>query len=241
VNDKTLDSQIYPNSLVNMREQLSTFVGSVNDVDKLPLWMTSQQLDGSTTGYIPAWVLCYTKPGKSEAILKHLNTFLVEDNVNMNSINFAMDRFEVDRSMSFTWGTTTDDSWPTIKATMSTSLGQNISVSSLTGIEINQPIRFTNGANTANVLTDNTYYVSEINPNFEYQTQASRPDGSTFAQTSTTQTIKVRNSYYGTSVDILTPGGDTLMDVQLLPTSAFSNDDTEDTYIVFEQETILKK
>jgi hypothetical protein len=124
---------------------------------------------------------------------------------------------------------------------MSTSLGQNISVSSLTGIEINQPIRFTNGANTANVLTDNTYYVSEINPNFEYQTQASRPDGSTFAQTSTTQTIKVRNSYYGTSVDILTPGGDTLMDVQLLPTSAFSNDDTEDTYIVFEQETILKK
>lgn len=53
---------LYPNSLDNMREQVEDVLGTVNNTNILPLWMTSQQKDGNTLGFIPAWVICYTKP-----------------------------------------------------------------------------------------------------------------------------------------------------------------------------------
>jgi hypothetical protein len=53
---------LYPNSLKNMRERVEQELGVSYDPDKLPLWMTSQQLDGNTLGFTPAWVIAYTKP-----------------------------------------------------------------------------------------------------------------------------------------------------------------------------------
>jgi len=53
---------LYPNSIDNMRERLEEDLGYNNDYRKLPLWMTSQQRDGRTLGYTPAWVIAYTKP-----------------------------------------------------------------------------------------------------------------------------------------------------------------------------------
>lgn len=53
---------LYPNSLTNMRERVEQELGVSYDYSKLPLWMTSQQLDGNTLGYTPAWVIAYTKP-----------------------------------------------------------------------------------------------------------------------------------------------------------------------------------
>lgn len=53
---------LYPNSLKNMRERVEQELGVSYDYSKLPLWMTSQQLDGNTLGYTPAWVIAYTKP-----------------------------------------------------------------------------------------------------------------------------------------------------------------------------------
>lgn len=53
---------LYPNSLKNMRERVEQELGVSFDYSKLPLWMTSQQLDGNTLGYTPAWVIAYTKP-----------------------------------------------------------------------------------------------------------------------------------------------------------------------------------
>jgi len=53
---------LYPNSLFNMRNRVAQVVGQEYDSRLLPLWMTSQQVNGGTLGYTQAWVICYTKP-----------------------------------------------------------------------------------------------------------------------------------------------------------------------------------
>lgn len=53
---------LYPNSLYNMRNQVADVLGQVLNSTLLPLWMTSQQENGSTLGYTQAWVICYVKP-----------------------------------------------------------------------------------------------------------------------------------------------------------------------------------
>ena len=67
---------VYPGSLINMRNQLARVLGQNTDVNLLPKWMTSQQLDGNTLGFTRAWLICYTKPGfaniiKNNIIMKH--------------------------------------------------------------------------------------------------------------------------------------------------------------------------
>jgi hypothetical protein len=46
-----------------MRNRVASILGQEQDSRLLPLWMTSQQLNGSTLGYTQAWVIAYTKPG----------------------------------------------------------------------------------------------------------------------------------------------------------------------------------
>ncbi|MGA1048749.1 MAG: hypothetical protein ACO3UU_12135, partial [Minisyncoccia bacterium] len=53
---------LYPNSLDNMRNRVSQVIGSQTNYKLLPLWMTSQQSNGSTLGFTPAWVICYLNP-----------------------------------------------------------------------------------------------------------------------------------------------------------------------------------
>jgi hypothetical protein len=150
----------------------------------------------------------------------------------MNNFNFSMDRFEVDRTMSYTWGVTATDEWPSISARFygdTATYGDNIIVNNLSGLEMNQPIKFSNGANLANIKTDNTYFVSEINPRYKMPTGLYSP------------TIKVRSDFYGNSTTIITPGEDGNMTIRTAPLSAFASDDHYDTYVIFEQETILTK
>lgn len=54
--------QLYPNSLDNMRNRVEQVLGANYNFRLLPKWMTSQQNDGNTLGYTPAWVIAYTKP-----------------------------------------------------------------------------------------------------------------------------------------------------------------------------------
>ena len=56
--------ELYPNSLENMRSRVQQELGFDNNFRLLPLWMTSQQLDGNTLGFTPAWVIAYTKPAE---------------------------------------------------------------------------------------------------------------------------------------------------------------------------------
>jgi hypothetical protein len=92
-------TQFYPASLPNMRLQIADTLSVVSNVaSTLPLWMTSQQLDGNITGYVPAAVLCYTKPGYSQYIVNNINEIW---NNNLNNFQFSIDRIIVDRSLSY--------------------------------------------------------------------------------------------------------------------------------------------
>jgi hypothetical protein len=103
---------LYPNSLPNMRNQVASVVGQEYNSKLLPLWMTSQQANGSTTGYVPAWVICYTKPGFSETIKSN-----IENNwgYTLNQINFEIDRFSVDKSATYNYDNNTSPaSWTSL-------------------------------------------------------------------------------------------------------------------------------
>lgn len=97
---------LYPNSLANMREQVGNVLGQEYNSNLLPKWMTSQQLNGSTTGFVPAWVICYTKPGFAEIIKNNIvNNWRdpVGYSYQLNTINFKIDRFTVDKSTTFNY------------------------------------------------------------------------------------------------------------------------------------------
>lgn len=100
---------LYPNSLYNMRNRVGQVVGQVYDSTLLPLWMTSQQTNGSTLGYTQAWVICYTKPGLADAIKTNIETNWP---YTLNQINFNIDRFSVDKSATYNYDNLTDPpSW----------------------------------------------------------------------------------------------------------------------------------
>lgn len=91
---------LYPNSLPNMRKQVSDVLGANYDYKLLPKWMTSQQINGSTLGFTPAWVICYTKPRSSyttvaTATFKDTNRIVVD----------STEGFMVDKPVIFTGNT----------------------------------------------------------------------------------------------------------------------------------------
>jgi hypothetical protein len=102
---------LYANSLTNMRNRVAQITGQEFNTKLLPLWMTSQQANGGTLGFVPAWVICYTKPGYSEIIKNNINTdwgYLAKPGVpesfikySLNQINFEIDRFSVNKSSTF--------------------------------------------------------------------------------------------------------------------------------------------
>jgi hypothetical protein len=91
--------EVYPNSLINMRNQVIDTVGKISDI--LPAWMTSKQADGRVLGFVPAWVICYCKPGTSGVIAYNItqNQF----DVQLNRIDFEVDRYTLDRRLSKNW------------------------------------------------------------------------------------------------------------------------------------------
>jgi len=91
---------LHPNGLYNMRTRVSDVLGQVYNSSLLPLWMTSQQANGSTLGYTQAWVICYTKPGFSSVIQAN-----IQNNwpYSLNQINFQLDRFSVNKSGTYNY------------------------------------------------------------------------------------------------------------------------------------------
>jgi hypothetical protein len=102
---------LYPNSLENMRDRVGSELGQDFNFRLYPKWMTSQQKDGSTLGYIPAWVICYTKPGFADQIKQNIETNWKDPvgyNIRLNEINFRLDRFTVDKSATYNYDTLLD-------------------------------------------------------------------------------------------------------------------------------------
>jgi hypothetical protein len=100
-------TQVYPNSLINMRDQVIDVVGQISS--KLPLWMTSKQANGRVLGFTPAWVMCYTKPGRSQQIAYYVQTLFEGQ---LNSVDFKVDRYVLDAALSQNWDTATQNWTP---------------------------------------------------------------------------------------------------------------------------------
>jgi hypothetical protein len=96
--DSTEIDIVYPNSLINMRDQVIDTVGQVGTI--LPRWMTSKQKNGRVLGFVPAWVICYAKPGKGDQILYYIKEKFGQQ---LNTIDFKVDRYELDRLLSYNW------------------------------------------------------------------------------------------------------------------------------------------
>ena len=98
---------VYPNSLINMRDQVIDTVGQIST--GLPLWMTSKQIDGRVLGFTPAWVIAYVNPGRGRQIAYYLQTQFGEQ---LNRVDFKVDRYILDRALSANWDTATQDWTP---------------------------------------------------------------------------------------------------------------------------------
>jgi hypothetical protein len=96
---------VYPNSLDNMRDQIIDTVGQVSPA--LPLWMTSKQPNNQVLGFTPAWVIAYVNPGESGRIAYRIQQDLP---FALNTIDFKVDRYELDRSQTYNWNSQ-DDQW----------------------------------------------------------------------------------------------------------------------------------
>jgi hypothetical protein len=94
----TITNVVYPNSLINMRDQIIENIGQDNTV--LPLWMTSIQANGRQLGFTPAWVIAYVKPGASAQIIYNINRYYGDQ---LNRVDFKVDRYELGRLLSKNW------------------------------------------------------------------------------------------------------------------------------------------
>ena len=98
----TIITSVYPNSLVNMRNQVIDVVGQIST--KLPLWMTSKQTNGRVLGFTPAWVIAYVNPGRAKEVAYFIQTYFAQQ---LNSVDFKVDRYILDRVLSRNWDTDT--------------------------------------------------------------------------------------------------------------------------------------
>lgn len=108
----TVIGVVYPNSLINMRDQVIDTVGQISTA--LPLWMTSKQQDGRVLGFTPAWVIAYVKPGRGAQVAYYLNTQFGEQ---LNKVDFKVDRYVLDRALSLHWDPEVQDWYPQPKLT----------------------------------------------------------------------------------------------------------------------------
>lgn len=102
--DSTEVSVVYPNSLINMRDQVIDTVGQISNI--LPLWMLSKQANGRVLGFTPSWVIAYAKPGKGAQIAYNISQTIGN---NLNLIDFDVDRYELDGLLSKNWDPVTDE------------------------------------------------------------------------------------------------------------------------------------
>ena len=96
--DSTEIDTVYPNSLINMRDQVVDTVGQISTA--LPAWMTSKQADGRVLGFVPAWVIAYVNPGQGARIVYNIREQFGDQ---LNQVDFKADRYEIDRRMTYAW------------------------------------------------------------------------------------------------------------------------------------------
>lgn len=131
---------LYPNSLQNMRKRVEQNLGVDTNAALLPLWMTSQQENGDTLGFTPAWVIAYCEPkiivngtplsytefkaaklkrtdykSYAEQIAYNIQTSWKDpagNTLKLNLVNFQIDKFTVNKSLTYDYDNTfTPPAW----------------------------------------------------------------------------------------------------------------------------------
>ena len=132
--DGTAYTTAYPNSVVNMS---NVMVGGISYQDKgvLPDWMTSRQTNGRQLGFVRAVVLAYVKPGESDLVAYRLR----QRDFNFNSIDFTVDRYQIDNVYSTNYDLTanafvtsretTFDRYPALSSTLTYSITVDFAIS----------------------------------------------------------------------------------------------------------------
>jgi hypothetical protein len=124
----------YPNSVVNMGNVMVSGI-SYQDKGVLPDWMTSRQANGRQLGFVRAVILAYVKPGESDLVAYRLR----QRNFNFNSIDFTIDRYQLDNVYSTNYDLTantfvtsretTFDRYPALSSTLTYSTTVDFAVS----------------------------------------------------------------------------------------------------------------
>ena len=131
-------SVVYPNSLINMRDQVIDTVGQVSPA--LPIWMLSKQANGTVLGFVPAWVMAYVLPGEANRVIYNINQQFKQK---LNIIDFKVDRYELDRSQTHNWDSVTDSWIPSPPE--STTFDENTTIFDMGSVTFNSPAdRWTN-------------------------------------------------------------------------------------------------
>ena len=91
------------NSLLSMQTRLQTGIGLIKSRDVTPLWMQTQQLDGSYVGFVHCWVVCYTRPFQSDTVL---NSIKQNWRYNITDIGAEINSLIVNKSATYNWNTT---------------------------------------------------------------------------------------------------------------------------------------
>ena len=254
--DSTEIDTVYPNSLINMRDQVIDTVGQVANI--LPLWMTSKQANGRVLGFTPSWVLAYAKPGKGNQLAYYIRTKFGE---RLNLIDFEVDRYELDRLLTKNWDPVADSTggaWVPTPAETTFDLDAHYQLpvpndSSLVftggvGYAVGDQIRIfgsqVGGVNTLNDITltvavvDNTGTIEQA---FCEGTAPMFSVGNVYYNIAGTN---ISGSGSGATWDIEVVGEDeTVFDGQsvrfIAPVDMYSNTQVYDKYLVFPKRTIL--
>ena len=152
-------STIYPNSFPNMATRIENGVGYENR-STLPAWMTSRQTNGKILGFTRALVLCYTNPGRANEIAYRVKQ--IQDL--FKSIDFTIDRYEWDNSLSSNFNKSTNvfivNNFAYASGTISANTNSNI-VTGLT-LTVNGSGTISGTIGNAVILGTSTAFNSEL-------------------------------------------------------------------------------
>lgn len=249
--DSTEINTVYPNSLINMRDQVIDTVGEIDDI--LPLWMTSKQADGKVLGFTPSWVLAYAKPGKGDQLAYYIKTNFGE---RLNLVDFEVDRYELDRLLSKNWDPVADSTggaWepPAAETTFDMNANYQLITTGLpggTGYSVGDEI-IIYGSQIGGVdsLNDMSITVAVVGTSGEIEQAFYRGTAPLFSVGNTYMNISGTNltgTGIGAQWDIEVVGEDqTIFDGEsirfIAPVDMYSDTQIYDKYLVFPYKTIL--
>jgi hypothetical protein len=247
--DSTEVDTVYPNSLINMRDQVIDTVGQVGTI--LPTWMTSKQANGKVLGFVPAWVIAYAKPGQGARLAYNIRQQFGE---RLNLIDFEIDRYELDRLLSHNWDPIADSTggaWEPPAAATSFDIQAHYEITGFsggTGYAVGDVIRISGSAvGGDNALNNITIRVSTVNLSGTITgvfCQGIAPllsVGDTYTGISGTNIVGTGTgatwNFESVGEDPTVFDGDSLQFIA--PVDMYSNSQEYDKYLVFPKRTIL--